>query len=101
MKRKTRSKLEQEMRYHIEAWQTGNQTQQVYCRENNLKYQKFIYWRNKFRRKQSPIEQAFIPVQLGQPVIPTPAELEIAYPNGVRLRVPADIQLIGQLIRLI
>ncbi len=89
------------MRYHIEAWQTGNQTQQVYCRENNLKYQKFIYWRNKFRRKQSPIEQAFIPVQLGQPVIPTPAELEIAYPNGVRLRVPADIQLIGQLIRLI
>ena len=89
------------MRYHIQAWQTGKQSQQEYCRENNLAYHKFIYWHNKFRSKQNPIEQAFIPVQIGQPVNPLPAELEIAYPNWVRLLVPADIQLIGQLIRLI
>jgi len=62
---------------------------------------KFIYWHSKFRRKQNPIEQAFIPVHMEQPVHSS-IELEIAYPNGVRLRVPSgNIQFIGQLIRLI
>jgi hypothetical protein len=101
MKKKNRSKLEQEMRYHIQTWQQGKQTQQQYCHENNLAYHTFLYWLNKIRLKKKPNEQAFIPVQMGQPPNPTQVELEISYPNGVRLRVPADIQLIGQLIRLI
>jgi hypothetical protein len=101
MKKKTRSKIEDEMRYHIKAWQTSKQSQHQYCHENNLAYHTFIYWHNKFRHKQNLIEQAFIPVQMGQPPDPTKVELELSYPNGVRLRVPADIQLIGQLIRLI
>lgn len=102
MKKKNRSKLEEEMRYHIQAWQQCKQSQQEYCRENNLTYHKFIYWLSKFRRKQNPIEQAFIPVQIEQPVHSSPTELEIAYPNGVRLRVPSgNVQFIGQLIRLI
>jgi hypothetical protein len=101
MKKKNRSKIEDEMRNHIQAWQTSKQSQQLYCHENNLAYHTFIYWHNKFRRKQNPIEQAFIPVQMSQPPNPTQVELEISYPNGVRLRVPADIHLIGQLIRLI
>jgi len=102
MKKKNQSKLEEEMRYHIQSWQQGKQSQQEYCHENNLAYHKFIYWHSKFRRKQNPIEQAFIPVHMEQPVLSSSLELEIAYPNGVRLRVPSgNVQFIGQLIRLI
>jgi len=102
MKKKNRSRLEEEMRYHIQVWQESKQTQKEYCLENNLPYSKFIYWMNKFRRKQNPIEQEFIPVHMDQQVQPLSLDLEIAYPNGVRLRVPSDnIQFIGQLIRLI
>jgi hypothetical protein len=102
MRKNNLSKLEEEMHYHIQSWRQGKQSQQEYCRENNLAYHKFIYWQSKFRRKQNPIEQAFIPIQLEQPVHSSSMELEIAYPNGVRLRVPSgNIQFIGQLIRLI
>ena len=102
MKKKKRSQLEEEMRYHVEAWQQGNQSQKEYCLENNLAYSKFIYWMNKFRREQNPIEQAFIPVQTDQMQHSLSLELEIAYPNGVRLRVPSDdLTFIGRLIRLV
>ncbi len=101
MKKKNRSRLEDEMRYHIQVWKESKQTQKDYCLENNLPYSKFIYWMNKVRRKQNPIE-AFIPVHIDHQVQPLSLDLEIAYPNGVRLRVPSDdIQFIGQLIRLI
>lgn len=102
MKKKKRSHLEEEMRYHVEAWQQGNQSQKEYCLENNLAYSKFIYWMNKFRRQQNPIEQAFIPVKTDQPRHSLSLEIEIAYPNGVRLRVPSDdLTFIGRLIRLV
>ena len=89
------------MRNHIQTWQQSKQTQQQYCHENNLAYHTFLYWLNKIRSKKNPIGQAFIPVQMGQATNPIQVELEISYPNGVRLRVPADVQLIGQLISLI
>ncbi|MBC8436250.1 MAG: hypothetical protein H8D88_01655 [Bacteroidetes bacterium] len=102
MKKKNRSRLEEEMRYHIQAWKESKQSKKAYCLENNLPYHKFLYWMNKFRRRQNPIEQSFIPVHMDQQGASLSLELEIAYPNGVRLRVPSDdIQFIGRLIRLI
>lgn len=102
MKKTNRSRLEEEMRYHVQVWQQGKQTQKEYCQENNVTYPKFIYWMNKLRRQQNPIEPAFIPVQMDHPGNSLSLELEIAYPNGVRLRVPSDdIQFIGRLIRLV
>ncbi len=102
MNKTTRLQLEEEMRYHVQAWQQGAGSQKEYCRENNLSYHTFIYWIHKFRRNHIPVDQAFIAVQPDQPGTSLPQELEIAYPNGVRLRLPStDIQLIGQLLRLV
>jgi len=102
MNKKKRIALQEEMSYHIQCWQQGKQSQKEYCHENNLAYHTFIYWLTKLRRKQSPIEQAFIPVQMDQPVKSSATELEIVFPNGVRLRVSSgNIQFIGQLIRLV
>ena len=102
MNKTNRLQLEEEMRYHVQAWQQGAGSQKEYCRENNLSYHTFIYWIQKFRRNHVPVEQSFIAVQAEQPGTSLPQELEIAYPNGVRLRIPStDIQLIGQLLRLV
>jgi len=102
MTKENRLKLEEEMRCHIQTWQQSKQTQHEYCHQNNLTYHKFIYWLSKFHRKDKSKETAFIHVQMEQPVHGSNPELEIAYPNGVRLRVPSgDIQFIGQLIRII
>ena len=43
MKKKNQLKLEEEMRYHVQSWQQGKQSQLEYCRENKLAYHKFIY----------------------------------------------------------
>ncbi|MGB5300889.1 MAG: hypothetical protein WBN48_19385, partial [Thiogranum sp.] len=50
----------------IEAWQSSGQTQQAYCKANELSYHRFGYWRRKFRQ-QSPEAQSqkgsgFVPV---------------------------------------
>jgi hypothetical protein len=94
--------MEEMMRFHVQSWQQSAGSQKDYCRENNLSYHTFIYWIQKFRRNHQPVEQAFIAVQ-GDPSRPSLAqELEICYPNGVRLKMPVtDIQLIGQLVRLV
>ena len=90
------------MRSHVLTWKQGKETQLEYCRQNNLAYHKFIYWLSKFRSRQNALEPGFITVQMNRPVHSTVPELEIAYPNGVRIRVPSgDIQFIGQLIRII
>ena len=102
MNKTTRLQIEEEMRYHVQGWQQSAVSQKEYCRENNLSYHTFIYWIQKIRHNHIPVEQSFIAVQPNQQVTSLPQELEIAYPNGVRLRIPStDIQLIGQLLRLV
>jgi len=100
---KNRSLLKEEMRYHITSWQQSEQSQKEYCLANNLPLYKFHYWIHKLRGSQNPIADSFIPVHMQQSSPSASAsDLEIAYPNGVRLKVPSgDVQFIGQLIRLI
>jgi len=38
-------------RQQIEAWQSSGQTQQAYCKTNELSYHRFGYWRRKFRQQ--------------------------------------------------
>ena len=50
----------------IEAWQSSGQTQQAYCKTNELSYHRFGYWRRKFRQRsqeaQSQKGSGFVPV---------------------------------------
>jgi len=102
MNKKRRSALQEEMNFHIQSWQQSGQSQKEYCQENNLAYHVFIYWLTKLRRQQGPIEQSFIPLTMSPPVEHSGTDLEIAFPNGVRLKVSSgDLKFISQLIRLV
>ena len=40
----------------IEALQSSGQTQQAYCKANELSYHRFGYWLRKFRRQAQPVQ---------------------------------------------
>ena len=74
---------------HIECWQDSGQSQQSYCREHDLNYARFHYWRRKLRqdeRQDVPRTRAsgFVPVTPTDRVFPP--GLSVVLPNGVQLR---------------
>ena len=87
MKKQERASLAEEMQYHIREWEQSNQSQKQYCAENNLTYHKFIYWLHKDRDGGNLADQVFIPVKTRQTTRTLVADIEITYPNGVRLRL--------------
>ncbi len=102
MKKQERAAVAEEMQYHIRSWQHSNQSQKNYCAENNLSYPKFIYWLHKDREGANPEDQVFIPVKTRPASRTSVADVEITYPNGVRLRIMSDkLEHIGRLIRLV
>ncbi len=79
---------------HMERWQQSGQTQQSYCREHNLSYFRFQYWRRKLREDEQQALQrtrssGFVPVTPTRSGLPT--GLSVVLPNGIQLRgISAD-----------
>jgi len=103
MIKQQRARLREEMEYHLTTWQQSGQSQKQYCQENNLRFAKFAYWQHKLRNPVIPLSNTFLPVSLqATDTVTKGNELEVTYPNGVRLKViSCDAQFIGRLIRLI
>ena len=89
----------------IEAWQSSGQTQQAYCKANELSYHRFGYWRRKFRQQSQEVQSqkgsGFVPVT---PSAATQsAGLSLAFPSGLVLRgiagdnLPIVYQLLSRL----
>jgi len=89
-------------RQQIEAWQTSGQSQQGYCKANDLSYARFVYWRRKFREattgRQRRTSSDFVPVTCQPPVSIT--GLSVVLPSGLELRgISADnLGLVHQLL---
>ena len=89
----------------IEAWQSSGQTQQDYCKSNNLSYHRFGYCRRKFRQQtqeaQSQKGSGFVPVT--HSATSQTAGLSLAFPSGLVLRgiagdnLPIVYQLLSRL----
>ena len=41
---------------HIEGWSLSRLSQAKYCRQNNLRSNRFTYWKRKFQRENLPVE---------------------------------------------
>ena len=90
----------------IEAWQSSGQTQQAYCKANELSYHRFGYWLRKFRRQAQPVQgqkgSGFVPVTHSASA--QSAGLSLALPSGLVLRgiagdnLPVVYQLLSRLI---
>ncbi|MFO8083785.1 MAG: hypothetical protein R6U27_05645 [Desulfobacterales bacterium] len=48
---------------HVDTWSASGKTQTAYCRENDLSYSRFQYWKKRLIQSSKP---AFIELCLGE-----------------------------------
>ncbi len=78
---------EQYWKAQIDAWQVSGQSQQAFCKANDLSYPRFGYWLRKFRQQGSVAAarrrlSGFVPVVAA----PVGDGLSVHLPNGIELR---------------
>lgn len=79
----------------IEDWQSSGKSKKEYCLEKGINEARFYYWYSRINRKEdTPL--GFIPIERHSGI----REIEVFYPNGVKLKVNVDLPLLAQLIRL-
>lgn len=88
MKKQDRLNQQEEMLTLIEQWQESGQTQQSFCKDHNLAFSKFYYWRKRYRRGMD--ESTFLPVDISQGLS---TSIEIRYPDGVVLQLPPSTRI--------
>ena len=89
MKNHDRKLRQEEMAYHIQSWKESGVSQHQYCLSNNLRFNTFYYWLKKNRSMNSPLNDGFIPIRDKGDSSNIASNVEIQYPNGVRLLVPS------------
>ena len=91
---------EQYWRAQIDAWQACGQSQQAFCKANDLNYPRFGYWLRKYRRlgqvAESRRASGFVPVVAAS----IGGGLSVHLPNGIELRGVSDqnLYLVEQLL---
>ena len=79
----------------IEAWRTSGKSKKEYCKAKGMNVATFYYWFS--RSNESALATGnFIPIEKAS----RRSEIEVIYPNGVRLKVENELGLLSQLIHL-
>ena len=83
----------------VEDFLKSGKTQREYSLFAEIGRAKFNYWESKYRSYQKESASGFIRIETTSGK--QDQDLEILYPNGVRLKVSiTDLRLISQLVRL-
>jgi transposase-like protein len=89
---------------HVELWEESGLSKQAYSKESDLSYKTFSNWASRFGKKKSPSvtrksskENSFIPVKIKPlPLLSkevTSSNIEIIYPNGIKVICPLEIKM--------
>jgi hypothetical protein len=85
----------------IAAWRASGQSQQAFCKTNDLNYPRFGYWLRKFRQ-QGEVAAAPRRASGFVPVVASSAcgDLVVHLPNGIELRgvTEQNLSLVAQLL---
>ena len=83
----------------VAVYEQSGVSQKAFCESAGLNLSRFGYWVRKVRKERESVA-GFIKVDTAALPIPAP-ELELLYPNGVKLKLQgANLELISQLLRL-
>jgi len=86
MKKQERINRQEEMLSLIGRWHESGKTQQAFCQEHDLTFSTFYYWLKRYRRQID--ESSFLPVEIS-----SGSNIEIRYPDGIILQIPAATKL--------
>ena len=70
--------------HHIDGWHQSKQSQREYCKQQDLSFASFGYWRTRFNRKTETLSK-FISVNVPS----VSASVNVFLPVGLRLEIPA------------
>ena len=72
---------------HFKDWQQSNLPQREYCKQHNLSFASFGYWRTRSKRMKFSVEhnKNLIPVSITRPVSAT-----VTFPSGARIDLPME-----------
>lgn len=79
----------------ISDWQQSGMSKKRYCAEKGISEATFYYWYSRSEEKVLA-PGSFIAIDKAC----KKSEVEVIYPNGVRIKVDTDLGLLSQLIRL-
>ena len=103
MSRNTLSQaLSEHWRRHIEDWRSSGLTQQAFCRNRDLSYHQFHYWRRKITQPSTPLSTrpspALVPVTYQPDSLSRGLSLQL--PNGITLRgiAPESLAVVERLL---
>ncbi len=80
----------------VGQWRQSGKSRKMFCALHNLKLSTFDYWIAQERTVNSP--DNFITLVPG--VSSDLQQVELCFPNGVRVKVNSDVSLIAQLIHV-
>ncbi|NQY01196.1 MAG: hypothetical protein HRT70_08750 [Flavobacteriaceae bacterium] len=104
--------LEDEKKTHIDLWKESGLSKRAYSIEAKLGYKTFSNWVKKYDptfvaklKKPQKTPAPFIPIEISNPIdlfSAEPTNIEISYPNGVRMSCPVsmDLSQLKSLIKL-
>ncbi len=70
----------------VEQWQQSGLSQKQFSEEKNIKYHNFAYWVKRYRQHQYR-QDGFIPVELTSSGASGSFRVELAFGNGLVLRI--------------
>lgn len=79
----------------IADWQQSGKSKKAYCAENGINEAKFYYWISRIKESDKSAV-GFLTIDKSS----KNSDIEIIYPNGVRIKVGNDLGLLSQLICL-
>ena len=109
MGNKLKEKTEKEKIAILNSFIENGTTRRAYCKEQGISLATFYNWQKKYREAELNTDEKFIPVvitsQTKQPkqTIAKNIEIEISYPNGVRVKLnqEMDLPMLRSLISLL
>jgi len=90
----------------IERRQLSGQTVQEFCESENMNVATYYYWHQRLRLKENEDTSMLVPISIEkseQRCESNRENLELIYPNGVRISVPrySELNLIRELILIV
>lgn len=79
----------------IADWQQSGKSKKAYCSENGINEATFYYWFSR-SKEDGAVSGRFIAIDKSC----KKSEVEVIYPNGVRIKLDTDLGLLSRLIRL-
>ncbi len=109
METKAKHKTEEEMFSLIKSSIESGTNRELFFKQQGINVHTYYYWYNKYKKSIVKPEDNFIPVVIPEPVkpiaqpAPKKTEIEICYPNGVRIKLSQelDLSVLRSLIRLL